>query len=61
MRQVTRQRRHEFEVTQPMAQLGHVYEISGFVAFLASDESGLVAVQTYAVDGGWSIWALDTQ
>jgi 2-keto-3-deoxy-L-fuconate dehydrogenase len=47
--------RREFEARQPMGRLGHVEEISGLVAFLASDEAGFITGQTYAVDGGWSM------
>ena len=47
--------RREFEARQPMGRLGHVEEVSGLVAFLASDEAGFITGQTYAVDGGWSM------
>jgi 2-keto-3-deoxy-L-fuconate dehydrogenase len=46
--------RREFEARQPMGRIAHVDEISGLVAFLASDEAGFITGQTYAVDGGWS-------
>lgn len=47
--------RREFEARQPMGRMARVDEISGLVAFLASDEASFITGQAYAVDGGWSI------
>jgi 2-keto-3-deoxy-L-fuconate dehydrogenase len=47
--------RREFEQRQPMGRIAHVDEISGLVAFLASDDASFITGQAFAVDGGWSI------
>lgn len=45
-----------YERRTPLARMGHVGDMVGTVAYLASDLSAYVTGQVIAVDGGWTAW-----
>jgi 2-deoxy-D-gluconate 3-dehydrogenase len=40
----------------PGGEVGEVEDVTGAVAFLASDRARLVTGHILAVDGGWTAW-----
>jgi 2-keto-3-deoxy-L-fuconate dehydrogenase len=44
-----------FRARQPMGRLGSAEEIAALAVYLASEESGFVTGQAFAIDGGWTI------
>jgi NAD(P)-dependent dehydrogenase (short-subunit alcohol dehydrogenase family) len=40
----------------PMGEVGEVADVTGAIAFLASDRARLVTGHILAVDGGWTAW-----
>jgi 2-keto-3-deoxy-L-fuconate dehydrogenase len=49
------QARRDFIARQPMGRLGTVDDITGFLVFLASDESLFATGNAYSIDGGMTI------
>ena len=50
------QREHKITESTPMRRRGNVEELKGLLLYLASDASSFVTGQTFAIDGGWTIY-----
>jgi NAD(P)-dependent dehydrogenase (short-subunit alcohol dehydrogenase family) len=46
----------EVELRLPAGEVGEVEDVTGAIAFLASDRARLVTGHILAVDGGWTAW-----